>query len=275
MRRRVGSASRAARIVGVLSGCVPAVLSAGCGDGGVTGPEALSSFERAAVEEIAVDHVMDLLWVADGSHGGTYPHLAYAYGLPGVHGGILASITVDPSFEPGLFEPYCDASIIEGVRQCARVRRYEDGDYEIQVYYTIPPDRTPRAREEITHAGDAPVATVRHRPQPLRVWAYQVTPDGSVVSAASAQVDEGFTFTSAEGASVELGLEGVMTVDLGEPQEVHADLSLAGLPACAELGIAFDGVEHGDAGGEIRCGDRVWADLVFAAGEPLDVMWRD
>jgi hypothetical protein len=60
-----------------------------------------------------------------------------------------------------------------------------------------------------------------------------------------------------------------------EQQELSVDLALAGLPACAELRILFQGIQHSAAGGEIRCGSRRWADLVFAPGEPLHVAWRE
>lgn len=254
-----------------------ALLSAGgCDDGGgMTEPESLSSFEKAVIEEIAVDHVMDLFWVADGSHGGTFPQLAYAYGLPGAEAGILASVTVDPSFEPGLYAPYCQPSILDGVRQCARSERHEDGDYDFQVYYTLPPDSTPRASPELTYTGETPVATVRYEPQPLRVWAHRVTPDGSVVSGVSVQIDEAFTVTSDDGASIELDVDGTMTADLEGSEAVEVDLSVAGSPACADLRIAFDGVARDDAVGDIRCGERVLADLVFTPHEPLDVAWRE
>jgi hypothetical protein len=250
-------------------------LLAGCGDGGdIVGPDSLSTFARSVVEEIAVDQVMDLLWVVDGTHGGTFPRLAFAFSLPGVHAGILGSATVVPTEEAGLFEPSCDTSVQEDVQYCLRLRLHEGGDYDFQVYYTLSPDPAPRLQPDLTYAGEAPAATVRYEPQPLRIWEFDLTPEREVV-AVSVQIDEQFTVTPGTGASVSLTVAGVMEGIFDEQQELSVDLALAGLPACAELRILFHGIQHGAAGGEIRCGSRLWADLVFAPGEPLHVAWRE
>jgi len=252
-----------------------AALLAACSDAAeLTGPERLSAFERTVLEGTALDALMDLFWVVDGSHGGSFPRLGFAFSLSAVHAGLLGSITVDAAQEPGLFDPYCDASILEGVQNCLRLQLHEDGDYDLQVYYTLPPDLTPRMQPHITYSGEAPVSTVRYEPQPLRVWEFQTTPAGEL-SEVSVQFDERFTVTSPGDGAIELTVDGTMVGALAQPQQVHASLAVAGLSACAQLRIEFDGVEDGTASGEIRCGGRLWADLRFEPGEPLEVAWRD
>jgi hypothetical protein len=162
----------------------------------------------------------------------------------------------------------------EDVQYCLRLRLHDGDDYDFQVYYTLSPDPTPRLQPDLTYAGEGPAATVRYQPQPLRVWEFDLTPEREVV-AVSVQIDEQFTVTSGTGASLSLTVAGVMEGTFDEQQELSVDLALAGLPACAELRILFHGIQHGAAGGEIRCGSRLWADLVFAPGEPLHVAWRE
>jgi hypothetical protein len=259
----------------MTSALIVAGLQGGCDDSGPpTGPDDLSPLDRSVVEEIAVDRIMDLFWVADASHGGTLPSLGYAFSLPGVAASILGSATVDPSLEAGLFEPFCDASSVEGVQTCIRLRLYENGNYDFQVYYTTPPDSLPRLQPDLVYAGEDPLVTVRYAPQPLRVWKYLLTPEREVTTV-SLQVEERFVLTVADAMPMELGMDGVLEAAFEQPQEVHADLSVTGLPTCASLRITFAGVHEGAAGGEIRCGDAVWAELLFIPGQPLGVEWRD
>lgn len=261
-----------ARGSGALLGVLGLLACEGGSDPVGTG-ELLSTFERAVVEEVAVDRIMDLLWVADGSHGGALPRLAFAFALPGVHAGILGSLTTDASFEPGLFEPFCGPATLEGMLDCLRLRHLESGDWEVQAYYTIPPDQTPRMQPDLSYAGEGSVATVRFAPQPYRVWRFRT--GGEDVLAVSADVDDRFSVTSAGGAALDAAVKGTLEAELTEPQEVRVELSVSGLPACPELVVALQGVGHGDSGGEVRCGAEVRADVELVPGEPVRVVWRD
>lgn len=256
-----------------------ALFLVGCGgnEGPVAPtPEALSSFERAVIEEVVADGVADLFWVASGTSGGMFPHLAYGYGLLGVGAGTLAAVTVDPSFEPGLFDPYCSRFTVEGVRQCARIRLRENGEYEVHVYYVSPSDSVPRLRPALAFAGENPVATVRYRPQPLRVWTFEVTSESEVMGA-SAPIDERLTLTSTEDTSIELEVRGSLVASLEGSREVRLGLTVGGIAACSEIHVAFeDDEEHevnGGTAGEIRCGDRLWAELTVGSGTPVAVTW--
>lgn len=273
---RPGSRVTVPEIVGAV--LVVQLLGACAGDGGVTGPTPsdLTSFERTALEEVAVDRVTDLFWVASGTSGGSLPHLAYAFGLPGVGDGVLAAVTVDPSLDPGTFEPSCMPSTVDGVRECARIRLLQDGDYEFDVYYVHPPGETPRSDAELGYAGETPVASVLHRPQPLRVWRFALS-SGNQVSGASSVIEERFTLVPEDGPALELGVEGILEASLDPPAEVRLDLTVEGIGVCSELRIDFedaenDGTAEGAKGG-IRCEGRLWAELVFAPGEPVEVIW--
>lgn len=266
--------ARGTLLAGTLLGGI--LLLTACSDDGVTGPgpEGLDSFRRAVIEEVAVDRIMDLTWVAD-SHGGQFPQLSFAYGLAGVGAGVLASVTVDSSFEPGLYAPYCTPTALDGIQWCARNRLREDGAWEIGVYFTVPPDSTPRQQPALAYKGEEPVGTVIHRPQPLRVWVFRATRAGEV-SGVFARLDERLTVTSQAGTAAEFSVAGDLEADLEATEELRVDLSVGGLEACSELRVSLHAV-HGDgvSDGEIRCGDRVWADITFAPGEPADVVWRD
>lgn len=250
-------------------------LLSGCGDGGtVTGPGGLSSLERRAIEEIALERVEDLFWVADGTHGGAFPNLAAAYSIPATPAGYLASVTVDPAFQPGVFEPTCGAAVVEGVQQCLRLVKREDGDWQLQVYFTVPPDRTPRARPELTYVGEIPVETVRYRPQPLRVWNVRMAGETEPVGV-STELAENFTLTAEEGATVDVGVLGTLEADLTGPRVVDVAFRVSGLDGCDQLQIAFHAVGDGESGGDVRCGDRVWAEFAFTPGRPLELLWTD
>lgn len=250
------------------------VLS-GCGEGGtVTGPEGLSSLERSAMEEIALERVTDLFWVGDGTHGGSFPSLAAAYSLPATPAGYLASAIVDPAFDAGVFEPTCGPSVVEDVRQCLRLVKHEDGDWELQVYFTVPPDRTPRARPELTYRGEPPVSSVRYRPQPLRIWNVRMTGESEPVSV-STELEESYALTSEKGVDVSIAVEGTLQVDLTEPRLAEAIFRVSGLDGCDRLQVEFRGVADGETGGDVRCGDRVWAEFAFTPGQPLELVWRE
>lgn len=266
-----GAWSATAAVVALLA----VATGAGCGERAApTGPEELSDLDRAAVEDVALDQVGDALWVVSGTHGGTFPRLAYAFSLPGVDAGILASVTVDPSFEPGLFEPYCSPSAVQGLQGCARARLSEDGDWAFQVYFTVPPDRTPRQRPDLEYGGPPPVVAVRYEPQPLRVWSFRATPGGEVTGA-SAAVDERLTLTDDEGHTLSLVVKGTVEALVEPGQEVDLRLAIQGLSACPELRVRFAAAGPGDGGGDVRCADVVWADIGFTPGEPPEVRWRD
>lgn len=266
------TARRRARRVGVLLGIL---WLGGCDRGGdLVGPGTrLTSFERAVVAEVAIDHITDLFWVADGTHGGPFPRLAFAFGLPGVHAGLLGSATTDASFEPRLYDPSCSPAAVAGLLDCLRLRRLESGDWEFEAYYTIPLDQTPRVRPDVSYDGETEVTTVRFAPQPYRAWLFR-TADQDVV-AVSADVDERFTVTSVGGASLDVSVTGTLESDLAEPQEVRVELFVRGAPACPELLITFHGIQHGDLGGEIRCGVDVRATVAHVPGELPRVVWRD
>lgn len=269
---RIAAAVRRAGGSGAVLGVLGLVACEGGSDPVGTG-ELLSTFERAVVEDVALDRIMDLLWVADGSQGGALPRLAFAFALPGVDAGLLGSLTTDTSFEPGLFEPSCGPSTLEGILDCLRLRHLENGDWEVQAYYTIPPDQTPRMQPDISYAGEGGVATVRFAPQPYRAWRFRT--EGQDVLTVSADVDDRFTVTSAGGTALDAVVAGTLEAELTEPQVVRVELSVSGLPACPELVVELQGVEHGDSGGEIRCGPEVRADVELVRGEPVRVVWRD
>ena len=266
-----GRPAPSARVAVVAVLAIATVL--GCADGDPpTGPGGLSDLERAAVEDVALDRVNDVLWVAAGTRGGTFPRLAYAFSLPGVDAGVLASITVDPSFEPGLFEPFCSPSAVQGLQECVRVRLHRDGDWDLQVYVTVPPDRAPRQRPDLEYGSSAPLVAVRYDPQPLRVWSFRATPSGDVTSA-SAAVEERFTLTDGEGGGLSLLVSGTAEARPAPGQDAELRLSLEGLSACQELDVRFAAAQD-DGGGDVRCGDAVWADIAFTPGEPPAVRWR-
>lgn len=262
----------------VLVGTLVAGLAPwGCSDGGgVTPPgiDDLTAFQRAVIEEVAADRIHDLSWVA-GSTGGSFPHLAYALGLPGVDAGILEAATVDPDTEPGLYDPFCTRSVLEDLRRCTRIRVRADGDFEFQSYYVRPPAETPGEGTTLSYAGEAPVATVEYRPGPLRVWRFGLA-DGGAVTEARTDLEERFTVTDEGGAALEVTVEGSLEADLEPPEVLRADLSLAGASPCTDLRVAVRRAhDDGDSGGEILCGNEVWADLVWTPGEPVTARWRE
>lgn len=271
---------RAMAGTGLVAGLVLGALIGGCDEGGTTGPSpgSLTLLQRGALEEVAVDRVLDLFWVGSQTGGGTFPSLGYSYGLPGVGGGALAAITVDPSTGPGLGEAFCTPSPVGEVRQCLRVRITEGGDYDLQVYFTSPSESLPRMEPSLAFPGEEQVATVRFRPQPLRVWEFDLTPEGGVIGA-SATVGENFTLISEQGSSVELAVDGTMDASFGDPREVSLDLTVRGLSACSEITLGFEDADRDGADdevkGTIRCGDRVWAEVRSSSDEPVRVVWRD
>lgn len=250
-------------------------LLSGCGDGStLTGPGGLSSLERSAIEEIALERVEDLFWVAEGTHGGTFPSLGAAYSLPATPAGYLATVTVDPAFEPGVFEPTCGASVVEDVQQCLRLVKREDGDWQLQVYFTLPSDRTPRVRPELTYRGESPVGVVRYRPQPLRTWNVVMKGESEPVSV-STELAESYTLTSEADETLAISVEGKLEADVDEPRVAHAAFRVIGLDGCDRLQVEFRAVDDGESGGDVRCGDRVWAEFAFTPQQPLELLWRD
>lgn len=240
------------------------------------GPGALTTFERAALEELAADHVTDAHWVASGTSGGTFPRLAYAYRLPGRKGGILGLVTVDSRFPPDLFDPFCKEAEIEGLEHCLRIRKRVDGSYRLQVYFTLAPDETPRTRPELTYAGSGQVATVRFRPQPLRIWLFRFA-SGETPVRATAELDERFRLTATGRGSVRVSIQGALNVDLTNPRAIEAELSVGGFNGCESLRLTYESV-HGQPGhGAIACGPRQWAEL--SSGDtpdrPVVVTWLD